>query len=147
MNCSRSIVLAAVLLWWPSIGQAQPNKDLYDLQERCGRRAEEVFERTYKPLIEIKAEQQVLYNFENHYNPRLNKCFFLLTWTNWQVQQGKPPQQGVKTMLLIDLNDNRQYGDFVEHGFQGAVFTCEARGKQCRSEQEWRELIKPFMEN
>jgi hypothetical protein len=144
MSLDRSIVLAAALVWCPSIGQAQPNKDLYELQERCGKRAEEVFTRTYKRWEESDG-RSVFFDFENHYSPRLNKCFFLLTNTIYQMQGGLPQGQPSKTIWLFDLNDNRQYGTIAEA--QGTTFTCELRGKQCRSEQEWRELIKPFMED
>jgi hypothetical protein len=30
MNFNRSIVLGTVLLWWPCIGQAQPNNELQE---------------------------------------------------------------------------------------------------------------------
>jgi hypothetical protein len=47
MNFNRSIVLGIVLLWWPCIGQAQPNNEL---QERCRKQAEELFHKTFKSL-------------------------------------------------------------------------------------------------
>jgi hypothetical protein len=52
----------------------------------------------------------------------------------------------MKFMWLHDLNDTTEYyAEYVHHS--GSVLFCEVRGKQCRSEQEWRELIKPFMED
>jgi hypothetical protein len=107
--------------------QAQPNKELYDLQERCGRRAEEVFNGTYKRWEETDG-RSVFFNFENHYSPRLNKCFFLVTNTTYQMQAGLPQGQPSKTIWLRDLNDNREYGTFAEH--DRGVFTCEVRGKR-----------------
>ena len=138
--------VALSFLWWPSIGQAQPNKDLYELQERCGKRAEEVFNKTYKRMSEADGAK-LFFDFENHYNPRLNKCFILVTRTTFKVVEGKLTEQTSETTWLRDLNDNREYGTYVWFSTLAAPFTCEVRGKQCRSEQEWRELIKPFMED
>lgn len=141
MNFGRSIVLAAVLLWWPCIGQAQSNKDLYGLQERCGKQAEERFQGIGKQRE--TAGYTFSFDFENHYSLRLNKCFFLLTLFQTEI---KSPDKGGKFMWLHDLNDIAQYyGEYVH--YSGLLAFCEVRGKQCRSEEEWRELIKPFMED
>jgi len=66
------IVAVAGLLWFSTYVSAQPNKELYELQERCGKRAAEVFKREYSP-----AHGQMTFNYENHYSARLNKCFFI----------------------------------------------------------------------
>jgi len=67
------LVVAATLLLVGTAPYAQPTKEQYELQERCGKRAAEVFKREYRPGL--KGEQL---NYENHYSARLNKCFFLL---------------------------------------------------------------------
>jgi hypothetical protein len=48
------------------------------------------------------------------------------------------PWQGVA--LVFDLNDNKEYAMLVDG------LRCDVRGKGCTSEAEWRELIKPYME-
>jgi hypothetical protein len=63
MNFSLSVVLAAVLL--PYVGQAQPNKEPYDLQERCAKQADELYQGTHKRWSETSP---VSFNFEHHYS-------------------------------------------------------------------------------
>jgi len=141
MNCSRSMVLTIALLWWPVIGHAQPNRDP---QERCGKQAEERFQRIGKPVSESDG-YTISFDFETHYSLRLNKCFYLLTDKVFRTDS-KSPDQGAKSMWLLDLNDNTQYyGEYVHHS--RLLLECQVREKQCGSEQEWRELIKPFMED
>ena len=133
MNCSRSIVLIIVLLWGPIIGHAQPNEDP---QERCRKQAEEQFQRITKPVQETDG-YTLSFDFENHYSLRLNKCFYLL------INDIKPPDPNFRSMFLHDFS--QYYGEYVKHS--GILLGCRVRGKECRSEQEWRELIKPFMED
>ena len=137
MNFSRFIVLAVVLLWWPCLGQAQANKELYDAQERCGKQADELYNQHHKRWSETSP---VSFDFESHYSRSWNKCFYLL------INNSKPPDPNFKSMFLHDLNDKTQYyAVYVKHS--GLLLGCQVRSKQCRSEQEWRELIKPFMED
>jgi hypothetical protein len=137
MNFSRSIFLVVALLSWPCIGQAQPSKELYELQERCAKQADELYQGTHKRWSQTSA---VSFNFEHHCSLRLNKCFYLL------INDSKPPNPNFKSMFLHDLNDNTQYyGEYVKHS--SILLGCRVRSKQCRSEEEWRELIKPFMED
>ena len=138
MNCNRSMVLIIALLCWPCIGHAQPNENP---QERCGKQAEERFQEIGKQRE--TAGYTFSFDFENHYSLRLNKCFFLLTLFQTEI---KSPDKVGKFMWLHDLNDISQYyGEYVH--YSGLLGFCEVRDKQCRSEQEWRELIKPFMED
>ena len=46
-------------------------------------------------------------------------------------------------MVAFDLNENREIATY----FKGAFVTCSVQGKGCRTEDEWRTLIKPFMED
>jgi hypothetical protein len=74
MRPSISVAIAG-LIWLTTYVSAQPNKEVYQLQERCGKRAAEVFEREYgSPLLNDK-DGQTLLNYENHYSAGLNKCF------------------------------------------------------------------------
>jgi hypothetical protein len=73
----RSLVWTSVaiagLLCFSTYASAQPNKELYELQERCGKRAAEVFKREYSPPVAKIADGQMTFNYENHYSARLNK--------------------------------------------------------------------------
>ena len=116
--------------------QAQTAREQYDLQERCGKRAEQVFEKRWGK--EPDPTEAVAY--ENHYNTRLSKCFYLerrIVHTH-----GKAPYRELR---LFDLNENREIGTYSRIENDPFVF-CVIEEKGCRNEDEWRELIKPFMQ-
>src|SRR5262245_32857109 len=76
MKTPISIAIAGLLCFSNHVS-AQSNKELYELQERCGKRAEEFFRREYgtgSPKTEYGITMS--FNYENHYSARLNKCFF-----------------------------------------------------------------------
>jgi hypothetical protein len=113
---------------------AQPNKEAYELHERCGRRAAEMFEKDFGPNPN---NGQVLGNYENHYNTRLNKCFIVESTTEFLHDPGKTTT--MKTLELVDVNENKLYGSFN-------LLECVVNGKTCHSEEEWRTLTKSYME-
>jgi hypothetical protein len=122
---------------------AQPNKQLHEQQERCGKRAAEVFKREYNPPVAKIEHGQMRFNYENHYSAQLNKCFFLEIANAYERIDGKPTIS--KHMRLLDLNDNKEYGTFVSGPTE--PLACSVQDKGCRSESEWRQLLKPFMED
>jgi hypothetical protein len=50
MRASISAAIAG-LVWLTTYASAQPNKEQYELRERCGKRAAEVFQREYTPVV------------------------------------------------------------------------------------------------
>src|SRR5262249_49770026 len=138
MKASISVAIVG-LAWFSTYVSAQPNKDLYELQERCGKRAAKVFEREYGS----GKDGQTLFTYDNHYSTGFKKCFFLENAISDEREQEKP---GSKIMRLVDINENKQYGTFVSGPTESMPVTCVVRGKHCRSESEWRQLLKPFME-
>ena len=62
---------------------------------------------------------------------------------SYEREEGKP---GSKIMRLFDLNDNKEYGTFVSGPTESTPVTL-VRGKGCQCEGEWRQLLKPFMED
>jgi hypothetical protein len=136
MRPSISIAITG-LACFSTYVSAQPSKQLYELQERCGRHAAEVFQREYGPGAD-RQDEQTLFTYENHYSARLNKCFFL------EIAISNKPTSS-KIMRLLDLNRNKVYGTFVSGPTE--PLACALQGKACRSESEWRQLLKPFMED
>jgi hypothetical protein len=49
---------------------AAPNKEEYELQERCGKGAKEYFKDNFS-----YTEQNITSFYRNHFNKKLNKCF------------------------------------------------------------------------
>ena len=83
--------------------------------------------------------------YENHYNARLNKCMYLLT-----VVFSSRGRIRLKIMTLTDIDENRVIAifSFGQTGLQSCWLQEKASLPQsnCQTEEEWRQLIKPFME-
>jgi hypothetical protein len=114
--------------------QAQVRTEIYDLQERCAKSAAEKFDKEY-PKEERKPG---LAFYENHYNVRLNRCFMLVDDTIQFHLDGASKKY--RTLQLVDLHANKVYGSFDSR-------ECEVMEKKCKSELEFRQLIRPYMED
>jgi hypothetical protein len=120
---------------------AEPNKVLYELQERCGRQAADFFKAEFGGEHHVTTGKgTTLQDYENHYSPRLNKCFFL-----YRGNYISSKENFFKMLQLYELNEHKQYGAFSSGISSG--MECEVLDHQCRGEQEWRELAKPFLED
>lgn len=134
----RAAVVAGLALA-ASYVHAQSNKDLYELQVRCGEQAARAFRQDYAPVTRTKEGTTQLSNYENHFSAQFNKCFFLEIVSFF----GKG---GSSTSLrLFDLNENKQYGSYFKGG--SGIMDCQVRDKQCSSEEEWRKLAKPYLDD
>ena len=133
MRLLLKVIVLSTLLATSAAGQGLSRKDIYELQERCGHSARELFDRDFP-----KEDRKGLENFTNHYNVRLNKCFLLEENTTFLRGEGKSKK--IKTMSLVDVQDNKSYGDF-------SPFGCDVQEQKCRTEQEFRALIRPYVED
>ena len=133
----RLLTMSFVLMIVTSIAACQnlDRKQIYEAQERCGKRAEEYFKR--RSLSGVPGFDQ--YKYINHYNIKLNKCFILLTIRD---------STGVGTEL-IDINENKQYGFSTEIYQLNPSFSCHfplASNRDCKSREEWDAFVKTYME-
>lgn len=131
MKLSAFIFLVALLT--AQVAHGQSRKEIYELQERCGKSAAAMFEKDFP-----KEDRKGLELFENNYNVRLNRCFLLEENTMTTRDQGKTYQS--KLLTLIDVHGNKIYGSF-------SPINCDVQELKCRNEQEFRALIKPYMED
>lgn len=136
----KRALATGLILFSVSFAGAQPNKDAYELQTRCGKQAADVFRREYIP-VQKTAEGQRVFGYENHFSQGLNKCFFLEIATT--VENGK----WSKLMRLFDLNENKEYGSYFDSDKTPGFVDCYVRDVRCSSEQEWRMLAKPYLED
>jgi hypothetical protein len=132
---SARIIIAASLVLIGS-AQAQSLKEKYELSERCGKQAAEVFAKEWE-APDYNSVANVMASYENHYNSQLDKCFYLLTSTG---------KSGTKIMALFDLNENKDYGLYVSTAGAKEPIQCYVQATDCQTEEEWRALIRPFME-
>ena len=133
MMKALGVLLSLVL--FATGAQAQSLNEKSELSERCGKRAASAFaERLQGVQPGVATEAGNVANYENHYNSRLNKCFYLETLVVFH-------KEGVhNSMTIFDINENKEYGAYISG-------TCYVQTKRCKTEEEWRTLIKPFMED
>jgi hypothetical protein len=116
--------------------QGQVDKARYELQERCGKQAAQTFKKEWGD----GKYGDTMGRYENHYSVRLNKCFYLEIATSFT--RGDDGIRIIKIMRLYDLHENKEYGIFSE----GGLPVCGMLGTRCKSEAEWRQLAKPYLE-
>src|ERR1700687_3485132 len=127
-----ALVIGALIATGGGIDSAhsQPNKERYELQERCGRLATEVIKREYQSFTDYGRTH--IYNYRNHYDPRLNKCFLLLV--HLDSPEKKPlGDDTLRELRLIDLNENKEYGWYLGRKDR-APTECSVGEKTCTSE-------------
>lgn len=135
-----TIAIAGLVAASAGFAHAQANREAYDLQDRCGRRAAEVFARDYGTGFSTSKEYKLIYTYRNHYNSRLNKCFYMVI-ERALLKDG--PE--VRTLELFDLNENNRYGLYIGVVSDKPPTSCEVRNKACTSESEWLNLVSPYI--
>ena len=141
------IVVIAIISLLVSVSNsfAASAKEDYELQERCGKRAEEFFKREYGSGISHTEGGYSMSGYINHYNKKLNKCFFLLTLSD-SPYKGKNKSFST-TIELFDINEQNEYGNFyIRPQVDKFPIACKVVDKFCHSQAEWQALIKPYME-
>jgi len=48
---------------------------------------------------------------------------------------------------VFDLNENKEYGSYWRSDSQPNYTECLVGETRCSSEKEWRELVKPYLED
>ena len=116
----------------------------YDLRERCGEYCQEYFIKQYGATGVNKSDGDTTYNnYVNHYSKKLKKCFMLVT--SRSVPKSK--NDTIMTFeIIIDVHENKTIGDFVRSHKNNFISQCNVLEQICKSETEWRQLIKPYME-
>ena len=124
---------------------SEPSKVEYELRERCGKRTEEIWKKKFGiDDISNTKNGQIISKYETHYNATLDKCFYLTR----SDTIGKKKVTKVERLFAVD--ENKEYGMFTsgnEDTFQICVMFIRKPAQRCSSEDEWRALIKPYMED
>jgi hypothetical protein len=115
-------------------GTGAPNRQPYELTERCARDAAAWFPRALEnnepkggwfgaPRLTIK-----------HFNRRLNKC----------LAEIEEDHENLERNSVYDVNEDRLHALYVASSRQ--MLLCDAWGRRCDSLEEWHRLITPYME-
>lgn len=119
---------------------AGSNKNDYDLQERCGKQAEESFRREWGEGVVNMKSGMMTADYSNHYNKKMNKCFVLLSVSTMHQNNAS------KSIMLYDINESRTYGQFFQSKYDLPPNMCHVLDKNCSSEDEWKSLVRSYME-
>jgi len=136
------VLISALLLFFMATpsnsSSAAANKVQHDLQERCGKRAREQFQKDFGDGRQITKYGEIDTTFQSNYNEILNECFMSYT----TVYANTKPPSGVHASLF-DANTNKQVGLFIQYGDD--VQVCYVASDTCGSITEWNSLIKTYM--
>jgi hypothetical protein len=117
-----------------------------ELQEKCAAQANRTFkDMGYKP--------NAIAGYENHYNDKMNKCFMEVGNTDTT----SPPTIWTFRSLL-DAYEGKSYAEYSWHTdkkkkywevppFSCRVSSLSGEDQYCKSEDEYKKLIKIYMEN
>lgn len=141
----KRIVAPFLLASLPMSVNAAPDKVQYELQERCAKRAEQIFSKDWPHgSPDNSLGYTVTANYQSHCNPTINKCFML------EISEAYQKDRPTLEKTLLEVNSNRQYGQFIgDLPFgkpSGLPLTCNFGQKLCRSEGEWDAMANVYME-
>jgi hypothetical protein len=130
----RSLAVAAVTLI-ACVGCNQHDSgQLFEHQTMCGNAARDWYAKEV-------AGSEGGFGLNSHYNQKLNRCFLVWTYGN----AGTNTDQAWST-ALVDVNENRQIGDVLQHLNSDKAARCEIEGQTCLNETEWKRLLQRYME-
>jgi hypothetical protein len=123
--------------------RAEPNKVLYELQERCGKQATDWFVSEWgRRGIVNTSDGQIMADFQNHYNSKLNTCIVLLNTTSITT---KKPKSTFSSSTLFDLLEIKTIGECWDTG-NPRVFNCHVLTGTYTSFENWRDAVKSYLE-
>ncbi len=118
-----------------------------ELQKQCGKQSEEYFKKEYGGgTITGKKGEGLISTYTNHYNKKFHTCFILINSTELIRYMGdKIESISIKT--FFDLNENREYGSWIQFENDNKPCNCRILEKHCNSKEEWGLIVKPYMED
>lgn len=130
-------------------GNAAADKAEYELQERCGRRAAEMFEKEYGTGSATTDTGYRITSYSNNYSVTFNKCFMRIQTTEHGREKpgANPPTFDLVSLELRDVNANKSIG-YCSY-FKGRLpkqENCIFGGENVASPRIWESLLEPYME-
>ncbi len=107
-------------------------KEEYELQEKCGKRAEEVFKSENNDTNNIISSIEV--HYENHYNKKSNASYYL--YIQLFNKREDLPSRSSSTLIktLYDINEHKECAHITiwnYHEPNEYVYHCSVAGKKC----------------
>lgn len=123
----------------------------YDLQVKCSKDARAFFNENWG-----RDKDTIFLDFTNHYNGKLNKCFILAEYHFNSHLAGPHGDSWSNIMSLFDVYENMKYAEFGENHYtyfkpeirnSQEMIMCEVAGTKCNSQQEFSNLVGPYLSN
>jgi hypothetical protein len=124
------------------------------MQERCAKDARVWFAAGEENGTFFPAHTFIHYS--NHLNRGQNRCFALVTATEWstEILHGQPVPFPTDYEWLFDVEDNRLMGSYYEDGAsqekslgkEGIYCLTYGEPKACRGINDWAAFEKRYME-
>lgn len=153
MSRNGVAIIAATLCLFAGMGVshtvAAVDKAQYEMQERCGRRAAEMFEKEYGTGFETTDSGYIRTTYSNNYNSVFNKCYMRIqNTTHGKEKPGtSPPTFDVISLELRDINANKLIGICIyTKGKPPDPAYCYVAGHTVQSPEDWEVLVEPYME-
>ena len=134
------------------VAAAAPSKQqAYELSEQCGKTSRDRFRRDWKDGVVPTPDGQMTAEFTNHYNAKLNTCFYLLTVNRYTNGEGGASTSTL-SMMFFDIDDDELYGEYlgpatIESPPTRIPTTCRLEYMYCASRGEWEVLVRRYMED
>lgn len=113
------------------------NAQSRERSEECGRRSREAFQREWKEVAAAPGEAPARVDFTNHYNAKLDACFYQLTVSHSAERSRK---------LLFEVGEREPYGEYASPQ-PDSPLVCRVEHLYCGSSGEWDVLVAPYMED
>ena len=121
----------------------------YDLQEKCSKDAHAWFNENWS-----RDKDTILLTLVNHYDVKLNKCFILVDHHYKSDFAGPGGNSWTNEISLTDVQQNAKLAYFAEnhitnwkpeYNLRNEVISCNMLDKECKTGDEFNNLVGPYM--
>jgi hypothetical protein len=137
----KTLAMIVVALSVAVPAKAAPDAVAYELQERCGKRASEVFHRKFSD----QRKADTLLDYQSNYSALYNKCYMMVITITFSSSKVDGKMHQYDTRYMIDVNTNAGVGSFVTDTAMSIPMTCKVQQTVCKSKEEWIGLASKFM--
>jgi len=143
------ILLVTIAVWFHfTLSEKEQQKQVnnINLQERCASNAKSFFNENWQSAD----SNDILLDYQNHYNTKLNECYVLINYNFWVV---KSTGLYSKNTFLYSVADRIKLAEMtignnsVAGTQQEVLRVCDFSGKQCTSASDFQSMLIPFMNN
>lgn len=118
----------------------------YDLEARCSKDAGKWFSANFG-----LSRAATLLHFTNHFNKASDQCFIVVEY-DYRVDRHSAESELMYTTSMWNVYENSNLATFEQSEImkpanppQFSVVSCDVRGRECNSADQFRSMISPYM--